>query len=42
MIAVSYHQLQNFDEAIKWYRQVLKLNPKSEIAKKGLRRLSAD
>lgn len=42
MIAVCYHQLQNFDEAIKWYRQVLKLNPKSEIAKKGLRRLSAD
>ncbi len=42
MIAVSYHQLQNFDEAIKWYKAVLKLNPKSEIAKKGLRRLSAD
>lgn len=42
MIAVSYHQLQNFDEAIKWYKQALKLNPKSEVAKKGLRRLSAD
>ncbi|TSA25343.1 MAG: tetratricopeptide repeat protein [Ignavibacteriales bacterium] len=42
MIAICYHQLQNYDEAIKWYRAVLKLNPKSEVAKKGLRRLSAD
>ncbi len=42
MVAVCYHQLQNFDEAIKWYKAALKLNPKSEIAKKGLRRLSAD
>ncbi|MCX6174989.1 MAG: tetratricopeptide repeat protein [Ignavibacteriales bacterium] len=42
MIAICYHQLQNIDEAIKWYRAVLKLNPKSEVAKKGLRMLSAD
>jgi tetratricopeptide (TPR) repeat protein len=42
MIAICYHQLQNYDEAIKWYKAVLKLNPKSEVAKKGLRRLSAD
>ncbi len=42
MMGACYHQMQNFDEAIKWYRQVLKLNPKSEVAKKGLRMLSAD
>ena len=42
MLGASYHQLQNYDEAIKWYRAVLKYNPKSEIAKKGLRMLSAD
>lgn len=42
MLGASYHQLQNFDEAIKWYKAVLKLNPKSDVAKKGLRMLSAD
>lgn len=42
MLGVSYYVLQNYDEAIKWYRAVLKLNPKSEVAKKGLRMLSAD
>ncbi len=42
MLGASYHQLLNYDEAIKWYKAVLKLNPKSEVAKKGLRRLSAD
>jgi tetratricopeptide (TPR) repeat protein len=42
MLGACYHQLQNFDEAIKWYRAALKANPKSEIAKKGLRMLSAD
>ena len=42
MIAICYHQLQNYDEAIRWYKAVLKLNSKSEIAKKGLRMLSAD
>lgn len=42
MLGVCYHQLENFDEAIKWYKLTLKSNPKSEVAKKGLRRLSAD
>jgi len=42
MLGASYHQLQNYDEAIKWYKAVLKYNSKSEIAKKGLRMLSAD
>ncbi len=42
ILGASYHQLQNYDEAIKWYRAVLKYNSKSEIAKKGLRMLSAD
>ncbi len=42
MLGACYHQLQNFDEAIKWYRAALKANPKSEVAKKGLRMLSAD
>ena len=42
MLGACYHQLQNFDEAISWYKTTLKLNPKSEIAKKGLRMLSAD
>ena len=42
MLGASYHQLQNYDEAIRWYKAVLKLNSKSEIAKKGLRMLSAD
>ena len=42
MIGVCYHQLQNNDEAINWYRKTLKLNPNSDVAKKGLRRLSAD
>jgi tetratricopeptide (TPR) repeat protein len=42
MIGVCYHQIQNNDEAINWYRKTLKLNPNSDVAKKGLRRLSAD
>jgi len=42
MLGVSYYVLQNNDEAIKWYKAVLKYNPKSEVAKKGLRMLSAD
>jgi len=42
MLGACYHQLQNYDEAIKWYRAALKSNPRSEVAKKGLRMLSAD
>jgi tetratricopeptide (TPR) repeat protein len=42
MLGVCNYMLQNNDEAIKWYRATLKYNPNSEIAKKGLRRLSAD
>jgi len=41
-LGACYFLLQNNDEAIKWYRAALKYNPKSDIAKKGLRRLSAD
>jgi len=42
MLGVCNFMLQNNDEAIKWYKATLKYNPNSEIAKKGLRRLSAD
>ncbi len=42
MLASSYHQMGNYDEAIKFYRRVLALDPKNEVAKKGLRMLSAD
>jgi tetratricopeptide (TPR) repeat protein len=41
-LGACYFTLQNNDEAIKWYKAALKYNPNSEIAKKGLRRLSAD
>ena len=42
MLGVCYFMLQNNDDAIKWYKATLKLNPNSDVAKKGLRRLSAD
>jgi|BarGraIncu00222A_1022003.scaffolds.fasta_scaffold03827_2 tetratricopeptide (TPR) repeat protein len=42
MLGVCNFLLQNNDEAIKWYRATLKYNPNSDVAKKGLRRLSAD
>jgi tetratricopeptide (TPR) repeat protein len=42
MLGVCNFMLQNNDEAIKWYKATLKYNPNSEVAKKGLRRLSAD
>jgi tetratricopeptide (TPR) repeat protein len=42
MLGVCNFMLQNNDEAIKWYKATLKLNANSDIAKKGLRRLSAD
>jgi len=42
MLGACYQSLQNYDEAIKWYRATLKYNPKSEVAKKGLRMMSAD
>ena len=42
MLGVCNFMLQNNDEAIKWYKATLKYNPNSDIAKKGLRRLSAD
>lgn len=41
-LGACYFTLQNNDEAIKWYKAALKYNPNSEVAKKGLRRLSAD
>ncbi len=42
MLGACYQSLQNYDEAIKWYKATLKYNPKSEVAKKGLRMMSAD
>jgi len=42
MLGVCNFMLQNNDEAIKWYKATLKYNPNSDVAKKGLRRLSAD
>ena len=42
MLASAYHQNGNYDEAIVWYKKVLALDPKNEVAKKGLRMLSAD
>lgn len=42
MLGLSYHQLGNTEEAIRIYKRVKQLNPKSEVAKKGLRMLSAD
>lgn len=42
MLASSLHQNGNIDEAIDWYRRILKIDSKNEVAKKGLRMLSAD
>lgn len=42
LLALSYHQSGNNEEAIKVYKRILQMNPKDEIAKKGLRMLSAD
>lgn len=42
LLALSYHQSGSNEEAIKTYKRILQLNPKDEIAKKGLRMLSAD
>ena len=42
MLGVCNFMLQNNDEAIKWYKATLKYNPNNDVAKKGLRRLSAD
>lgn len=42
MLASALHQNGNIDEAIEWYRRILKIDPKNEVAKKGLRMLSAD
>lgn len=42
MLGLSFHQLGNTEEAIRIYKKVKQLNPKSEVAKKGLRMLSAD
>ncbi|MFA7227794.1 MAG: tetratricopeptide repeat protein [Melioribacteraceae bacterium] len=41
-LGACYQILQNYDEAIKWYCATLKINPKSEPARKGLRMMSAD
>lgn len=42
MLGLSYHQLKKNDNAIKIYKRLQKLDPNNEIAKKGLRMLSAD
>jgi len=42
MLASAYHSSGDTDNAIKYYKKVLSLDPKNEIAKKGLRLLSAD
>ncbi|MCX6169402.1 MAG: tetratricopeptide repeat protein [Ignavibacteriales bacterium] len=41
-LGACYQTLQNYDEAIKWYCATVKINPKSENARKGLRMMSAD
>jgi tetratricopeptide (TPR) repeat protein len=41
-LGACYQTLQNYDEAIKWYCATLKINSKSETARKGLRMMSAD
>jgi tetratricopeptide (TPR) repeat protein len=41
-LGACYQILQNYDESIKWYCATLKINPKSEPARKGLRMMSAD
>ncbi|MBI1938363.1 MAG: hypothetical protein HYS25_09560 [Ignavibacteriales bacterium] len=42
MLASSLHQNGNIDEAISWYKRILAIDSKNEVAKKGLRMLSAD
>lgn len=42
LVATAYHSSGDTDNAIKYYKKVLTLDPKNEIAKKGLRLLSAD
>ncbi|MEG8946285.1 tetratricopeptide repeat protein [Rosettibacter firmus] len=42
MLGLSYHQLGKIENAIRIYKRVKQLNPNSEVAKKGLRMLSAD
>lgn len=42
MLASAYHSNNDTNNAIKMYKRVLVLDPKNEIAKKGLRMLSAD
>lgn len=41
-LGACYQILQNYDESIRWYCATLKINPKSEPARKGLRMMSAD
>jgi tetratricopeptide (TPR) repeat protein len=41
-LGACYQILQNYDEAIRWYCATLKINSKSEPARKGLRMMSAD
>ena len=41
-LGACYQILQNYDEAVKWFCATLKINPKSEAARKGLRMMSAD
>jgi tetratricopeptide (TPR) repeat protein len=41
-LGACYQILQNYDESIKRYCATLKINPKSEPARKGLRMMSAD
>lgn len=42
LVATAYHSSGDTENAIKYYKKVLTLDPKNEIAKKGLRLLSAD
>jgi tetratricopeptide (TPR) repeat protein len=41
-LGACYQLLQNVDEAVRWYCATLKINSKSEAARKGLRMMSAD
>ncbi|MBA4407691.1 hypothetical protein C0389_10480 [bacterium] len=41
-LGACYQILQQYDESIRWYCATLKINPKSEPARKGLRMMSAD
>ena len=41
-LGACYQILQNYDESIRWYCATLKINSKSEPARKGLRMMSAD